>query len=127
MRLQIARASRAVTARKVIGRCALAAVGAGFLAISTGTFGADLGTGYSTAIAVPSQTAPPSRRSLSAHPIIPPDAKPELAAQRAGSLISSTRRSCAGVRQGASRRQTMPRSRVPVEHSRQRLFQLWCK
>jgi hypothetical protein len=86
MRLQIARASRAATggaARKVIGRCALAAVGAGFFAISIGTFGADLGTGDSTAIAVPSQSAPPGRRSLSAHPIIPPDAKPELAAQRA--------------------------------------------
>jgi hypothetical protein len=86
MRPQIARASRAVTAgaaRKVIGRCVSAAVGVGFFAISIGTFGADLGTGYSTAIAVPSQTAPPGRRSLSAHPIVPPDAKPELAAQRA--------------------------------------------
>ena len=86
MRLQIARVGLAVTgraARKVIGRCALTAVGAGFFAISIGTFGADLGTGDSTAIAVPSQSAPPGRRSLSAHPIIPPDAKPELAAQRA--------------------------------------------
>jgi hypothetical protein len=81
MILQISRASRAITGRaahKMIGRCALAAVGAGFLAVSTGTFGADLGTGYSTAIAVPSNALPASRRPMPAHPIVPPDAKRDL-------------------------------------------------
>lgn len=84
MRLQIAWASRPVTggaARKMIGRCTLAAVGAGFFAISTGTFGADPGTGYSTAIAVPSQARPASRRPMPARPA--PDAKPDLSVQRA--------------------------------------------
>jgi hypothetical protein len=86
MRLEIAPASRTVpggAARKMIGRCALAAIGAGFFAISTGTFGADPGTGYSTAIAVPSQTLPASRRPIPARPTVPPDAKPDLSVQRA--------------------------------------------
>ena len=86
MRLQIARASRAGTGgatRRIIGRGALAAVGAGFFAISTGTFGADLGSGCSTAIAVPPPAAPAGRRTIPAHPIIPRDTKPELSAQRA--------------------------------------------
>jgi hypothetical protein len=71
------------TARKVIGRCALAAIGAGFFVISTGTFGADPATGYSTAIAVPSQALPASRRPMPARPVVPHDAKPDLSAQRA--------------------------------------------
>ena len=86
MRLRIARPSRAMTGeatRKVIGRCALAAVGAGFFAISVGTFGADPGTGYSTAIAVPSQAAPAGRRPMPARPIVPPDTKPDPSVQRA--------------------------------------------
>ena len=86
MRLQIARASCAVTggaARKMIGRCTLAAVSAGFFAISTGTFGADLGTGYSTAIAFPPPAAPAGRRPMPARPIVPRDAKPDLSVQRA--------------------------------------------
>ena len=86
MILQIAWARRAVTggaARKIIGRCALAAVGAGFFAISTGTFGADPRTGYSTAIAVPSQALPASRRPMPARPIVPPDAKPDPSVRRA--------------------------------------------
>ena len=66
------------TARKLIGCCALAAVGAGFLAISTHTFGADLGPGYSAAIAVPSNAVPASRRPMLAHPIVPPDAIRDL-------------------------------------------------
>ena len=86
MRLQIARTSRAVTggaARRMIGRCALAAAGAGFFAISVGAFGADLGTGYPTAITVPSKTTPAGRRPMPARPIVPPDAKPDLSMQRA--------------------------------------------
>ena len=83
MRLQIAWTNRAVTsgaARKMIGRCALAAAGAGFFAISIGAFGADLGT---AAIAVPSQAPPAGRRPMPARPIVPQDAKPDLFAQRA--------------------------------------------
>jgi hypothetical protein len=86
MRLRIARASRAGTggaARRIIGRCVLAAVGAGFFAISTGTFGADLGTGYSTAIAVPSHALPAGRRPIPAPPTVPPDVKPDRSVQRA--------------------------------------------
>ena len=85
MRLQIARASRAVTggaARKMIGRCALAAVGAGFVAISISTYGADLGTRYSTALAVPSQRAPAVGRPTPVYAINPPDAKPDRSMQR---------------------------------------------
>jgi len=67
----------------MIGRFALAAVCTCFFAISAGTFGADLGTGNSTAIAVPSQTAPTGRRPTLSRPIITPDAKPDLSVQRA--------------------------------------------
>jgi hypothetical protein len=86
MRLQIARASCAVTggaACKMIGRCALAAVSAGFFAISIGAFGADLGTEYSTAVAVPSRAAPVGRRPMPARPIVPHDATPDPSVQRA--------------------------------------------
>ena len=86
MRLQIARASCAVTggaARKMIGRCALVAVSAGFFAISIGGFGADLGTEYSNAVAIPSRAAPVGRRPVPARPVVPRDAKPDLSMQRA--------------------------------------------
>ena len=87
MTLQIASGHRAPTAKRVdsaIGRCpvALMAVSAGFFAISVSSFGADLGSGYSTAIAVPPQVAPVGRRPLPAHPIDPPDAKPERSMER---------------------------------------------
>ena len=86
MRLRIARANRAVTcraARKTIGRCALAAVAAGFFAISVDTFGADLGAGYSTAMSVPSQAAPAGRGPMPPHPAVPRDATPDRSVQRA--------------------------------------------
>jgi len=86
MRLETAGANRAVTGgavRKLIGRCALAAVGAGFFAISIGAFGADLGTAYSTAMTVPSPAAPAGRRLMPARPIVPPDAKPDPSGRRA--------------------------------------------
>jgi hypothetical protein len=62
-------------------RFAVMAVGAGFFAISVSSFAADLGTGYSTAIAVPPQAAPAGRRPLPAHPIDPPDARPDRSMQ----------------------------------------------
>jgi hypothetical protein len=85
MRLQFAsRAGMGGAAHKMVGRCALAALGAaGFFAISTGTFSADLETGYSTAITVPSQALPPGRRPMPARPPVPPDANPDRAVQRA--------------------------------------------
>jgi hypothetical protein len=62
-------------------RFAAMAVGAGFFAISVSSFGADLGTGYSTAIAVPPQAAPTGRRPIPAHPVDPPDARPNRSIQ----------------------------------------------
>ena len=64
------------------GRFASMAVGAAFFAISVSSFGADLGTGYSTGIAVPPQAAPTGRRPIPAHPIDPPDARPGRSMQR---------------------------------------------
>jgi hypothetical protein len=83
---QIVRARRSVTSRavrRIIGRRALTAVGAGFLAISVNAFGADLGTGDTSAIAVPSNPAPPGRRPIPARPIDPPAAKPDRSVERA--------------------------------------------
>jgi hypothetical protein len=66
-----------------IGRRRFAAmvVGAGFFAISVSSFGADLGTGYSTAIAVPPQAALTGRRPLPAHPVDPLDARSDRSIQ----------------------------------------------
>jgi hypothetical protein len=68
--------------RQMTRRCALAAVGAGFVAISISTYGADLGTRYSIALAVPSQRAPAGGRPTPVYPINPPDAKPDRSMQR---------------------------------------------
>ena len=62
-------------------RC-LDGVSAGLFAISVSSFGADLGTGYSTAVAVPSYAVTAGRRPMPAHPIDPPDAEPDRSAQR---------------------------------------------
>ena len=88
MTLQIASGHRAPAAKRVhsaIGRCpiALMAVTAGFFAISVSSFGADLRTGYSAAIAVPPQAVPAGRRPIPAHSIDPPEAKPDRSMQRA--------------------------------------------
>ena len=86
MTVQIVCARRAVTSRavpRIIGRWALAAVAAGCLAISISVFGADLGTGYTGAIAVPAHPAPPGRRPIPAYPIDPPAAKPDRSVERA--------------------------------------------
>jgi hypothetical protein len=82
---QIASAGRALTGgavHQMTRRCALAAVGAGFVAISISTYGADLGTRYSTALAVPSQRAPAGGRPTPVYPINPPGAKPDRSMQR---------------------------------------------
>jgi hypothetical protein len=44
-------------------------ISAGLLAISVSSFGADPGTGYSTAIAVPSHATSAASRPIPAHPI----------------------------------------------------------
>src|ERR1700760_4542349 len=87
MTLQIASGHHAPAAKRVhspIGRCsvALMVVSAGFFAISVNSFGADLGTGYSAAIAVPAQAAPADRRPIPAHPIDPPGAELDHSMQR---------------------------------------------
>ena len=85
MTVQIVPARRAVTSRavrRIIGRCALAALGASFAAISISAFGADLGTGYTSAMAVPSRSAPAGRRSIPPHPITPPEAKPDRSVEQ---------------------------------------------
>jgi hypothetical protein len=86
MRAIVSRVDWAPAIKKVysaIGRRRFAAmvVGAGFFAISVSSFGADLGTGYSTAIAVPPQAAPTGRGPLPAHPVDPPDSRPDRSTQ----------------------------------------------
>ena len=68
--------------RQMTRRCALAVVAAGFVAISVSTYGADLGTRYSTALAVPSQHASAGGRPTPVYPINPPDATPDRSMQR---------------------------------------------
>jgi hypothetical protein len=85
MRAIVSRADWVPAVKKVysaIGRRRFAAmlVGAGFFAISVSSFGADLGTGYSTAIAVPPQAAT-GRRPIPAHPVDPPDSRPNGSTQ----------------------------------------------
>jgi hypothetical protein len=77
--------SRSAKLRGLTGRhgFALAVFGAGLFAVSVSAVGADLGTGYSTAMTDPSQPAPPGRRALRAHLYDLPDAEPGLAAQHA--------------------------------------------
>jgi hypothetical protein len=80
MTVQIIPGRRAVASsavRSIIGRCALAGVSAGCLAISISALGAPLDAGYPSAIAVPSHPASPGRRPIPAHPTEPPDARPD--------------------------------------------------
>jgi hypothetical protein len=58
-----------------IAFCCLASMarGAGSLAISASSFGADPGTAYSDAIAVPPHAVPAGRQRLPVHPSDPPD------------------------------------------------------
>jgi hypothetical protein len=52
-------------------------IGAGFFAISIGAIGADLGSGYSTAYAVPSHVASARQRPPPARSIDPPEVRPD--------------------------------------------------
>ena len=61
-------------------RFVLITISAGLLASPVSGFGADSGTGYSTAIAGPSHSA---RRPIPAHPIDPPDTNPNRSVQHA--------------------------------------------
>ena len=59
------------TARGILGRCALAAIGAGLGAISINAFGADLATGSSRSLTGPSQGTRAEHRSITALPSAP--------------------------------------------------------
>jgi hypothetical protein len=61
----------------------LITLSAGLVAASVGSFGADSGTGYSTAIAVPSHSAAAARRPIPVHPVDPPDTSPDRSLQYA--------------------------------------------
>jgi hypothetical protein len=78
MTAQIVAARRALTGRavrRIIGRCALAAIGAGFGAISISASGADLATGSSLTITGPSQVKRPDHRPITAQPSAALDTK----------------------------------------------------
>jgi len=78
MTLQIIAARRAFmgkAARRIIGRCALAAIGAGFGAISVSTFGADPATGSSWSITGPSQVTRADHRPITVQSTAPTDTK----------------------------------------------------
>jgi hypothetical protein len=67
MTVQIVALCRTLTdgaARRILGRCALAAIGAGFGAISISSFGADSATGSSRSITGPSQMAHAEHRAV---------------------------------------------------------------
>ena len=61
------------TARGILGRCALAAIGASFGAISISTFGADRATGSSRSITGPLQALRAEHRPITALPSAPTD------------------------------------------------------
>ena len=78
MTVQIVVARRARTGRavrRILGRFALAAIGASLGAISSSTFGADLATGSSRSITGPSQVTRADHRPITAQPSAPPDTK----------------------------------------------------
>jgi hypothetical protein len=80
MTVQIVPARRALTGsvvRRILGRCALATIGATLGGVSVSTFDTDLGTGYPTAIAVSSQHAPVGRRRIPGYLMDLPDATPD--------------------------------------------------
>jgi hypothetical protein len=80
MTVQIGAMRRARTsgaARRMVGRCALAAIGAGLGAISISTFGADPATGSGSpwSITGPSQPTRAEHRPITALPSAPTDTK----------------------------------------------------
>ena len=78
MTVQIDAGRRALTsgaARRIVGRCALVAIGAGFGAISINAFGADPATGSPWSITGPSQATRAEHRPITALPSAPTDTK----------------------------------------------------
>jgi hypothetical protein len=63
------------SARRIVGRCALAAIGAGLGAISISAFGADLATGSPRSITGPSQVTRGEHRPITAPPSGPTETK----------------------------------------------------
>lgn len=83
---RILAARRALTgraARKIIGRFALTAIGAGLGVISISAFGADLTTGTSQSITGPSQVTRADDRPITAQPTAVPDTKLDYLAAHA--------------------------------------------
>jgi hypothetical protein len=80
----VARRGRAGrTARAILGRCALAAIGATFSAISIGPVGADPATGSSRSITGSSQVPRAEHRPITAQPSAPTDTKLDYRAAHA--------------------------------------------
>jgi hypothetical protein len=78
MTMQIVAARRALTsraARGILRRCALAAIGVSFGAISISAFAVDPATGSSRSITVPSQVTRPDHRPTTVQPSALPDTK----------------------------------------------------
>lgn len=76
MTVQIGAVRRALTSgatRRILGRCALAAIGAGLGAISINALGDDLATGSSRSITRPSQVTRAEYRPITALPSAPSD------------------------------------------------------
>jgi hypothetical protein len=85
MTVQVFSATRHATdraVRRIIGPAALAIV-AGLGITSVRSYGADLETGYSRAVAAPPRSAAAVHRSTPARPIDPPDTEPNRPVQRA--------------------------------------------
>jgi len=71
----VCRAFASGAARRIVGRCALAAIGAGLGAISISAFGADLATGSPSSITGPSKVTRAEHRPITALPSAPTDTK----------------------------------------------------
>jgi hypothetical protein len=69
------RALSSGAARRIVGRCALAAIGAGLGAMSVNAFGADLTTGSPRSITGPSPVTRAEHRPIAALPSALPDTK----------------------------------------------------
>jgi hypothetical protein len=67
----------------MVGRCALAAIGAGLYAIANNAFGADLATGSPRSITGPAQATRREHRPIAALPSAPTDTKLDYLATHA--------------------------------------------
>lgn len=86
MTVKIVSPSPALTrraARRKLGRCALAVIGASFAASSISAFGADLATGSFWSVTGPSQATHADHRSTTVQPSAPPDTKLDYLAAHA--------------------------------------------